>query len=467
MKNRLTIFSIILAVTTSCFASKNPVLKIEGGKIQGIQTETPGVYIYKGIPYAAPPVGDLRWKSPQPVIPWKGVKVADTYGPAAMQPLRQPGSFYYIEFFTDDAHQTSEDCLYLNISTPAPGNKDAKLPVAVYIHGGAFASGYCYEKQFLGGEEYAKHGVILVTINYRLNIFGFLAHPELSAENPKGVSGNYGLLDQIAALKWVKNNIQEFGGDPNNITAVGQSAGAMSVQSLVTSPLSKDLMQKAILQSGGGVSDRPALGGSQLEAAEKAGKELMDFGGNTTLNAMRAVSAENIMDLMNRYRKEKRMGMMAPVVDGYVLTNNFSEAARENKIADIPYIIGFNTDDMGGLKNGLGQFCKLREDNGGKAYAYEFARALPGDTAGSFHSAELWYVFNTLKNSWRPFTKGDYALSDKMVDAWTNFMKYGDPNGKDNVVWSPYTEEKKQFMIFKLDASGDAEQVMGLPSTPQ
>jgi para-nitrobenzyl esterase len=467
MNNRLLITSIMLFSITSCYGAKNPVLKIEGGKIQGIPAETSGVYVYKGIPYAAPPVGGLRWKPPQPVIPWEGVKVADTYGPAAMQPPRQPGSFYYIEFFTDDGHKTSEDCLYLNVCTPAPGKTDAGLPVAIYIHGGAFASGYCYEKQFLGGEEWAKHGVILVTINYRLNIFGFLAHPDLSSESPHGVSGNYGLLDQIAALKWIKNNIQQFGGDPNNITTIGQSAGAMSVQSLVTSPLSKDLMQKAILQSGGGISDRSMLGGSQLAVAEKAGKDLMEFGGINTLEAMRAVSADSILALMNRARKVRRGGMMAPVIDGYVLTSNFSEAVRADKIADIPYIIGFNTDDMGGLKDGLGQFCTIRGENGGKAYAYEFARALPGDTAGAFHSAELWYVFNTLSNCWRPFIKGDYALSDNMVDAWTNFVKYGDPNGKDKEVWRPYMEENQHFMIFKLGASGEAEPGMGLPTQTQ
>ena len=467
MKNLLIIISIIFFTMTSFNVSENPVLKIEGGKIQGIPAESSGVYIYKGIPYAAPPVGDLRWKPPQPVKPWEGVKVADTYGPAAMQPPRQPGSFYYKEFYTDDGHQNSEDCLYLNIWTPAPGKKNAGLPVAMYIHGGAYASGYCYEKQFLGGEEWAKHGVILVTINYRLNIFGFLAHPDLSSESPKGVSGNYGLLDQIAALSWIKSNIQQFGGDPDNITIFGQSAGAMSLQCLVTSPLSKDLMQKAIMESGGGVTDRSQLGGGLLEGAEQAGKDIMEFGGYNNLEAMRAVSAEYILDLMNRYRKEKKMGMMSPVIDGYVLTNNFSEAARTDKIADIPYIIGFNTDDMAGLKNGLGQFCKLREKNGGKAYAYEFARALPGDTAGAFHSAELWYVFNTLSNCWRPFTKGDYALSDNMVDAWTNFVKYGDPNGKDKEIWRPYTEENQQFMIFKLGASGEAQPAMGLPTQPQ
>ncbi len=467
MKNLFLIFSVILILITSCVVGENPVLKIEGGKIQGILTKTSGVYIYKGIPFAAPPVGDLRWKSPQPVIPWEGVKVADTYGPAAMQPPRQPGSFYYKEFFTDDGHRNSEDCLYLNIYTTAPGKLKAGLPVAMYIYGGAFASGYSYEKQFLGGEEWAEHGVILVTINYRLNIFGFLAHPDLSAESPKGVSGNYGILDQIAALNWIKNNIQQFGGDPKNITIFGQSAGAMSVQSLVTSPLSKDLMQKAIMQSGGGVSDKSLLGGAQLKDAEKGGKALMDFGGYNNLKAMRAVSADSILALMSRARKARIGGMMGPVIDGYVLTSNFSVAARDNKIADIPYIIGFNKDDYATLTTGIGQFCKLREENGGKAYAYEFERALPGDTAGSFHSAELWYVFHTLGNSWRPFTEGDNVLSDYMVNAWTNFVKFGDPNGKDKEIWSPYTKENQQLMIFKLDASGDAQPAMGLPTSPQ
>ena len=423
MKNLFLIISIILITMSSFNISENPVLKIEGGKIQGIPAKTSGVYIYKGIPYAAPPVGDLRWKPPQPAIPWEGVKVADTYGPAAMQPLRQPGSFYYKEFFTDDGHQNSEDCLYLNIYTIAPGKLKAGLPVAMYIYGGAFASGYSYEKQFLGGEEWAKHGVILVTITYRLNIFGFLAHPELSAESPNGVSGNWGILDQISALKWVKNNIQQFGGDPKNITIFGQSAGAMSVQALVTSPLSKDLMQKAIMQSGGGVSDRSLLGGAQLKDAEKAGKEMMDFDGYNNLKAMRAASADSILALLNRARKERRGGMIGPVIDGYVLSSNFSEAARDNKIADIPYIIGYNKDDMGGMATGLGQFCKLREKNGGKAYAYEFERALPGDTAGAFHSAELWYVFHTLGNSWRPFTEGDYELSDYMVNTLDEFCE--------------------------------------------
>lgn len=467
MKKLFFIICIILISITSCVAGENPVLKIEGGKVQGIPTKTAGVYIFKGIPYAAPPVGDLRWKSPQPVIPWQGVKVADTYGPAAMQLPRQPGSFYDKEFSTNDGHKNSEDCLYLNIYTTSPGKTKAGLPVAMNIYGGAFASGYSYEKQFLGGAEWAKHGVILVTIGYRVNVFGFLAHPGLSSENPKGISGNYGILDMIAALKWIKNNIQQFGGDPNNITILGQSAGAMGVQSLVSSPLSKDLMQKAIMQSGGGVSDKSLLGGTQLKDAEKMGKVLMDFGGYNNLEAMRAAPADSLLALLNRARKKRVGGMMGPVLDGYVLSSNFSEATRNNQIADIPYIIGYNKDDMGGMTTGLGQFCKLRDEKGGKAYAYEFIRELPGDTAKAFHSAELWYVFHTLGNCWRPFTEGDKVLSDYMVDTWTNFVKSGNPNGKDKDIWRPYSKENQQFMIFKLGASGDAQPEMGMPTHPQ
>jgi para-nitrobenzyl esterase len=227
------------------------------------------------------------------------------------------------------------------------------------------------------------------------------------------------------------------------------------------------MMQKAIMQSGGGVSDRPSQGGDQLKRAEQAGKDMMELGGYNNLEAMRALPADSVLALMNRARKERIGGMTGPVNDGYVITSNFSEATRNNAIADIPYLIGYNTDDMGMMKNGLGEFCMLREAGGEKAYAYEFSRALPGDSAGAFHSAELWYVFHTLDNCWRPFTEGDYELSEYMVDAWTNFVKYGDPNGNGNEIWKPYTSNNKQFMIFKLGASGVAEPAMGLPSNPQ
>ena len=212
---------------------QSPTIKVEGGMIQGVPSAASDVTVFRGIPYAAPPVGDLRWKRPQPVVKWKGVKVADTFSNNTVQ---------------------SEDCLYLNVWTPANavGNQNSKLPVAFWVHGGAYFNGYGHEIT-MDGDAWAKRGVILVTINYRLGIFGFLAHPELSAGTPDGTSGNYGTYDQIAALKWVHDNIAQFGGDPNNITVLGQSAGAASIKNLVSSPLSKGMIKNAIIQSGGGI----------------------------------------------------------------------------------------------------------------------------------------------------------------------------------------------------------------------
>lgn len=263
-----------LLLLAAC-APKNPVLTIEGGKVQGVLTETPGVTVYRGIPFAAPPVGELRWKEPQPVLPWEGVKRADTWGHPSWQ-ARHTGGGYTPEFFFDGDPEFSEDCLYLNVWTPAAGKPDAKLPVTLWIHGGGYTAGWGFEPE-MDGEEWAAHGGVLVTFNYRLGILGFLAHPALSAESEHGVSGNYGMLDQIAALKWVKRNIASFGGDPDHITLMGQSAGAMSVQTLVTSPLSKDLVAGAIIQSGGGITNAPALGGTPLAESEVAGKALMDW----------------------------------------------------------------------------------------------------------------------------------------------------------------------------------------------
>ena len=236
-----------LAFLAGCSPAEAPVLNVEGGQIQGVASSVKGVYIYKGVPFAAPPVGDLRWKEPQPVVPWEGVRQADTFGPGAWQAPHDSSNPWTSEFYWEDP-EFSEDCLYLNVWTPAPGKAGAKLPVAMWIHGGAYTGGWGYEPEF-DGKVWAQKGVVLVTINYRLGIFGFLNHPLLAEESPHGVSGNYGILDQIAALKWIHENIAAFGGDPENITILGQSAGAGSVKTLVTSPLTGDLIKKAIIQS--------------------------------------------------------------------------------------------------------------------------------------------------------------------------------------------------------------------------
>ena len=307
----------------------------------------------------------------------------------------------------------------------------------------------------MDGEAWAERGVILVTINYRLGILGFLAHPELTSESTHKVSGNYGILDQLTAIEWIKNNITEFGGDPDNIMIFGQSAGAASVWTLVSSPLAKDYIAKAIIQSGGGISDMAGSVSGTLAEAEIKGKALMDFGGLDNLSKMRNATYDELSEINAKYMSEtnKRL-VLAPIIDNYVVTSNFSSAAKAGTIANIPYLLGSTIDEGNMGVEGIDAFCLLRQQQGGKAYAYQFARPLPGDDAGAFHSSELWYTFHTLGRSWRPFTKADDDLSNEMVNAWTNFAIYNDPNGDEAVIWTPYTKENPEYMRFKLNEAG-------------
>ena len=450
MKNNknlvLTLFGLLLA---SCGSDPNPVLTIEGGKVQGVQTSTESVIVYKGIPYAAPPVGSLRWREPRPVQPWEGVKIADSFGPAAVQNDQVPGSFYHKEFFAAGDPERSEDCLYLNIWTPATGNPNKKLPVAMWIHGGGYSQGFGHEIEF-DGEQWAERGVILVTINYRLGIYGFLAHPLLSAESPHHVSGNYGIFDQLAAIQWIKRNIAQFGGDPDNLMIFGQSAGAGSVQALVASPLSAGLIQKAIIQSGGGLRGLGLV--NTLENAEESGQTFFDGAGLTTLEQMRAATIEDIRTMQREAMAERRGVRTSPITDGYLSTGSFSDIVLGDKLPKIPYMIGYTADDMGIMKETVDEFSlKLEELGRDGAYCYQFVRPLPGDDAGAFHSSELWYIFGTLERAWRPFIEADYLLSTKMIDYWTNFAKYGNPNGNDLPEWKPYTSRHSEFMIFNIE----------------
>jgi para-nitrobenzyl esterase len=445
-------FSLSLLLTSCSEQDANPVLTIEGGKIQGVETSTKGIIAYKGIPFAAPPVGDLRWKEPQPVVPWEGVKIADKYGAAAMQVTWDPNSFYGKEWRASGSAPFSEDCLYLNVWTPAAGQKDKKLPVAIWIHGGGYREGFAYEPEMDGGEDFASRGVILVTVTYRLGVFGFFSHPLLSEESPNKVSGNYGLMDQAAALKWVKNNIEQFGGDPNNITVFGQSAGAGSVQSLCASPKSQGMISKAISMSGGGLGSRP---GARLDTVQLKNKAMTDFFGKTTLEQLRATSFDEFTQMVKTYgdSTKTRIGF-GPVIDDYFLTATFSDAAKANAIPDIPYMIGFTSNDLSDMTKPVSDFAALRAAQSKQpVYAYLFQRQLPGDSSGAFHSADLWYVFHSMRHSWRPFTKGDEDLSLKIVDFYTNFAKTGNPNGSEDGVWKAYTTEKPEFLL--LDADND------------
>jgi para-nitrobenzyl esterase len=475
----------------------NPVLTIEGGQVQGVNADIEGVYVYRGIPYAAPPIKELRWKAPQPVIPWNGVNIADKFGHPGYQAVHYPGG-YTTEWGYGDEAPYSEDCLYLNVWTKAPGEPNRKLPVALWIHGGGYREGWGSEPEF-DGQEWANKDVVLVSINYRLGVFGFLTHPELSQESPDHVSGNYGILDQIESLKWIKKNIAQFGGDPDNITIFGQSAGAGSVKTLCGSPLAKDLFKRAIIMSGGGLTTAPpppaaapnpsnaapapapgaptgmpAFTPMTLQESELQTKTIMDWAGLTSLEKMRAASTETIYTVGNLYNSvtgnHVRM-TAAPIVDGYVSLKSFDDAAADNKLANVPYMIGYTLNDMGNMSPGIAEFCLNREKVGSKAYAYQFARPLPTDgrenvLKGAFHSSDLWYVFKSLKHCWRPLTDGDWQLSEVMLTAWTNFAKYGDPNGKNGGKWTPYSKENPKFMIFKLDATDKENSEMGDPLKP-
>lgn len=449
----ITLLSAV-AVLASCAQSNIPVITVEGGQVKGVRSETRGVTVYKGIPYAAPPVDTLRWSLPQMVEPWEGVLVADTFGKIPYQMDMTTMDLYGKEFYSAGMPEMSEDCLYLNVWTPSEAVADttAKLPVAVWIHGGAFSHGYGHEITF-DGDAWAKKGVILVTINYRLGVLGFLASSLfLDPEKMVATSGNYGLYDQAFAIGWVYRNIQQFGGDPSNITIFGQSAGAKSVQSLVSSTVTGEFVSKAIIQSGGGINtneQKPIM----LYQAIEQGDAFCEKMGYETVEQIRAASPEEIMAKADEYKANGGELTLRPILDFALAGSSFTSAAAMDRVLDIPYMIGFVSKDRAGAGDDIDQFCASRDYYEGQpVYEYEFTRELPGDDAGAFHSAELWYMFHTLDRCWRPFTKADYKLADEMLDAWTNFAKYGDPNGAEpSDAWPPFTQENSFRKIFDIE----------------
>ncbi|MCR4824807.1 MAG: carboxylesterase family protein [Bacteroidales bacterium] len=481
----LFLCALALAACTAT-APQSPVLTVEGGLVQGVPADLPGVTVFRGIPYAAPPVGENRWRAPQPVIPWEGVRVCDKFGHPAFQAAHYPGG-YTTEWGYGDEAPYSEDCLYLNVWTKAPGQTDRKLPVAVWIFGGGLREGWGSEPEF-DGQEWAGKDVVLVSFNYRVGPFGFFAHPALSAEDPEHATGNWGTLDQIAVLKWVQKNISQFGGDPDNVMIFGQSAGSRSVKFLSASPLTKGLFNKAVIMSGSGLVDpsKPAQpmfpGGpvmpvqkmTTLAEAEASIQAVTDWANLKDLSALRRASTETIFALGTIYtnvtgRRSVLSAMpIAPYIDGYVLKESFDEACLDGTLANIPYMIGYTLNDSGNMGDQIRAFCLNREEKGGVAYAYQFARPLPTDgrpnvLQGAFHSSDLWYVFKSLKHCWRPWTQGDWDLSERMLTAWSDFAKYGDPNGPEGGAWTPYTAAKPEFMVWKLDDAEAEASAMGEP----
>ncbi len=401
---------------------------IEQGRISGITGDCGTAFL--GIPYAQPPVGPLRFKRPLSPLPWEGTRAADTFGNTAMQRRPAPEEFYGKEFYSDPAWLTpcSEDCLYLNVWTPA-SSPEERLPVAVWIHGGAFLQGYSHEPEF-DGQAFCKRGVILVTLNYRLGAFGFLAHPQLSAEDPDGISGNYGSYDQLAALEWIHRNIAAFGGDPDSITLMGQSAGAISVQTLLSSPLTQGLVSKAVLQSGcryqSGMNRN-----TTLAEMEQTGEQFLAWLGCSDIDQVRAISAEELLQKQRAFLLSLDSGFLrfSPCQDGKLLTGTFEEAIETGIFPRIPLLISYTADDISpSVKEGCHRFARKQTELGNdRMWLCQFAHPLPGDDAGAFHSSELWYLFGTLDRSWRPFTAEDRALSERIADAWASFVKDGDP----------------------------------------
>ena len=413
------------------------IVRVREGQIEGCRSADQKSIIFKGVPYAEPPVGALRWKRPQPKTPWTGVRPAVEFSAKAHQADLTREGFYAKEFYTDEKIERSEDCLYLNIWAPADAQPGDKLPVFFWVHGGAFLHGCGAEKEF-DGEQFARNGVILVTINYRVG-----AHPDLAAENPEGISGNYGIYDQIAALTWCRQNIASFGGDPDNITAAGQSAGCMSVQILISSPLTKGMIRRAILQSGGGLN---GLNRDFSQASREAvSKKLMEALGASTIEEMRAIPGEKIAEVQYTIRAEDGL-CWTPVVDGVLLTAPVDDVARAGGAHDIDYMIGSTGDDIGAdtrrLEYSAVYWAKNQLALGRRpAYLYFFDRKLPGDDAGAFHSAELWYEFHTLDRAWRPWKPCDRALEKAVSTYWANFARCGDPNGAGLPHWRPYTAD--------------------------
>ena len=425
------------------------IISTHCGEIRGTVSED--VIDFKGIRYAFAE----RWTYPESVTKWEGVYDATSYGNCSYQPrafydeAKNPGkAFYYNEFRKGETYTYDDDCLFLNIRIPYDATPDSKLPVLVYIHGGGFTGGCGHEKHF-DGPVWAKKGVISVTVNYRLGPMGFLCLPELKEE--AGHTGNYGLYDQISAIKWVKNNISAFGGDADKITIMGQSAGAMSVQHLCQSDYTDGLFCGAVMSSGVG------MGSFMTSTPEKKydfWKEVMKNTGAKTIEEFRNVPAET---LFSEWKKVKGSAMSAvPVRDGILIKDKPS--AKK-----IPYMVGATSHDMAPAV--LYMLTKNWAKKNG-AYMWFFERMLPGDDTGAWHSSDLWYWFGTLKNCWRPMEKEDYRISDNMTEYLCNFVKSGNPNGENGklVRWNKCTSDK-DIMSFGNDISSKGKMKMLIYNT--
>ncbi|MBQ7001904.1 MAG: carboxylesterase family protein [Oscillospiraceae bacterium] len=431
----------------------NYLVKTPCGTLQGCEGRVPGTAAYKGIRYAT--AG--RWEYPTQVTAWEGIYDATHYGNCSYQPRAfyneaesAEKAFYYNEFRKGETYTYSEDCLFLNIFTPDTAQEGDDLPVLIYIHGGGFTGGCGHEKHF-DGPVWPDKGVIGVTLNYRLGPLGFACLPELKQE--AGITGNYGLFDQLTAMRWVKDNIASFGGDPENITIMGQSAGAMSVQQHCLSPLSEGLFQKAVMSSGGGVSK---LMSAQLpEKTYDFWHAVMEAAGCQNLEAFRALPVQTLFATWQNLKKSMKGGQPSPCLDGRLVVGTGAELLKAGKQHPISYMAGSTSEDvMPPVIYQMGKnWCAAQEK---PSYAWFFDRRLPGDDNGAWHSSDLWYWFGTLENCWRPMTRKDHVLSNQMTSYLTNFCKYGDPNGAGLTAWLPMGKSQSKVLCL-----GEADTHMG------
>ena len=472
--------------------------KTENGLVRGTAGTDARITVYKGIPFAADTGYENRWRAPQPAKDWEGVRECFEFGPIPMQriPGRDPNAFYAKEWHVDPEVPMGEDCLRANIWTPAK-SADEKLPVMVWIFGGGLMEGYPHEMEF-DGERIASRGVILVSIGYRLNVFGQLCHPELTATQPEAPS-NFCFLDQAYGIAWVKRNIANFGGDPENITIFGQSAGGASVLTQMCAKQTEGLFQKCIIESFNPVNpDIPTamvFPEHTFEDVEKDGVKFFEMLGVKTLEEARKLDAQYIMDKYNESglfinNINDPVFVPTPVADK-LLANDFQDVQFIIGNTLDEFTVGPDCDDEEGIMEWIDEhykeyaegFKKLVKESGlplkqaatisrvalgneilvnelakmgRKFYFYNFDPTIPGDDAGSFHSSDLWFEFETLMKCWRPFDGHHYDLARKMCNYWTNFAKTGDPNGLDSdgtpmPHWDPVTPEKPYAIQFLDD----------------
>lgn len=501
------LLSSLTSIAITAAATTSEQVRVEQGLLAGTNGTSPDIRVYRGIPYAAPPVGDLRWKAPQPPASWQGVRQATEFSNACWQMPYPPAAAIY----QSKLPPLNEDCLYLNIWTPAKSAKD-RLPVMVWIHGGGFTRGTANTHAY-DGEALARKGAVIVTINYRLGIFGFFAHPALSAESGHHASGNYALLDQIAALEWVKKNIAAFGGDAGKVTIFGESAGSWAVNALMASPLAKGLFQRAIGESGGSFGPMKSLDDAEKEGARlgrlltpdsapQKSNSASQSGAATApanpdvLKELRAMSPQNLL-------KAGETETVRPIVDGYVLPQDIAAIFAQGKQNDVPLLVGYNANEgttlapqainmkaivfttgarqrYGALAEPLLKiypaatdeeavksfYSAFRDQNFGwemrtwarlstktghqPAYLYYFSRRPPGpqsERLGAFHASEIAYVFGTFVWPF-PWEDADKKLSDAMISYWVNFARTGNPNGDALPKWPVYNASDDQALEF-------------------